>query len=277
MINSTEYISSKLAAPEGLTLYLLLDGAAFNNILSFIYETEDQPEWRALYSNTFYETAIEVSPYLIKTNPVSSLFNWFIAEGYPKGLLVRSCQNIDKLGRHLQTNLEAKLPSLEIVLFRFYDPLIFDTYIRHITDDDAQRFCGPISEITWNFDDSFFSFVHVADPESPIDEDPIEISDNCYGELIKESLFRYAKELKLFNEQNLPALSTGKDLSYYVDIIKYARDRNVKTDSGIKLYSLVASKSQSTPALADKIVAIMDNSSLLELEKLVQLRPFASL
>jgi Domain of unknown function (DUF4123) len=43
---------------------------------------------------------------------------------------------MDRLHRHLRRFLQAKLPDGMIVLFRYYDPRVFNTYIRAATPQE---------------------------------------------------------------------------------------------------------------------------------------------
>ena len=59
--------------------------------------------------------------------------------------MVQSAKPIADLQRHFRRFLQAKLPDGMIVLFRFYDPRVFNTYIRAATAQErAQWFDGVL-------------------------------------------------------------------------------------------------------------------------------------
>lgn len=120
-------LSSVLDASQG-NLYLLLDGADFIDVHAFIYQMEEHPEYSPIYLGTYYESAREVSPCLVKIRNITApLFEWFASTEGPKkkGILLVSDMNQAELVKRLQSLLEVALPNNNMVIFRFYDPGTF--------------------------------------------------------------------------------------------------------------------------------------------------------
>lgn len=139
-------------------LYFLLDGARFEDVHHFLYSRFDLPEYFPLYHKTFYQTAMEVSPCLVSVDKRhQSLLQWYFESGADDNmaLVMTASEQLESLGKHFQNYLEAKLPSMEIVLFRYYDPTVFDSLVR--TDGQgAQKLLAPLSHVYWKHSQQFF-------------------------------------------------------------------------------------------------------------------------
>ena len=145
-------LASELSYAAPQHAYLLMDGARFENIYAFLYEQEEQPEYFPLYRNTYYESAMEVSPCLVRlSHSGTKLVPWFDTEGAQalKAMAVVSDMSLKQLGEHFQQFLEAKLPTMEVALFRFYDPVIFDA-IAPLKDNALLiKMMQPCSAVYW--------------------------------------------------------------------------------------------------------------------------------
>lgn len=136
-------------------IYLLMDGARFENIHAFIYKMEETPEYISLYRGTYYESVLEVSPCLVR--PHSShegLLSWYIAKGADehKAILLVSKEDGKTLAEHFREFLEAKLPSMEIVLFRFYDPCILNCMARLQHKPQIKEMFKHCASVCWRYD-----------------------------------------------------------------------------------------------------------------------------
>jgi hypothetical protein len=78
-------------------------------------------------------TALQAaSPWLVrleKTDPLMGIWDQH-GRGQNWGIMVDSDLSTNELHRHFRRFLQAKLPTGTIALFRFYDPRVFNTYIR---------------------------------------------------------------------------------------------------------------------------------------------------
>ena len=74
----------------------------------------------------------QASPWLVKIDERESLMaTWQqYGQGQSWGLMAFSALSLEELQRHFRRFLQAKLPDGTLALFRFYDPRVFNTYIR---------------------------------------------------------------------------------------------------------------------------------------------------
>ncbi len=72
------------------------------------------------------------APWLVRIDPADPLPGIWQQHGRRQhwGILCESRLSLAELRRHFRRFLQAKLPDGMIALFRFYDPRVFDTYIR---------------------------------------------------------------------------------------------------------------------------------------------------
>lgn len=140
--------------------FLLMDGARFKSIFGFIYGIEDNPVYEPLYRGTFYESALEVSPCLvdIERRFYKGFLPWFIETGADenKAILIQSPETLSILAKHFKDNIEAKLPSSEIVMFRFYDPEIFNDLAPLAANANLNKLLKPCSAIYWKQNGSLY-------------------------------------------------------------------------------------------------------------------------
>ncbi len=100
---------------EGGKVYLLLDGARFDDIHAFIYRTDQSPEYIPLYRGTYFESVLEVSPCLaLALDEDAPLLRWALREGMAEGkaMLIVADLGLEELAAHFQNFLEAKLPNI---------------------------------------------------------------------------------------------------------------------------------------------------------------------
>jgi len=79
------------------------------------------------------------SPYLVRIDEDSPLMAAWTDRGAGRnwGILCESAMEFASLRRHFKKFLNARLPDGTVALFRFYDPRVFNTYIRACTADEA--------------------------------------------------------------------------------------------------------------------------------------------
>jgi len=142
-------------------MYLLMDGARFDNIHRFLYEHEDFPDYTALYKGTNYETCKEVSPCIAKVpNPSCTLLKWYVERGADedKAVILVSKLGTDELAEYYQQFLEAQLPDGKTVLFRFYDPTVLCVLITKPQHSVTKRILEPLTTLYWKEDGFFKKF-----------------------------------------------------------------------------------------------------------------------
>jgi hypothetical protein len=89
---------------------------------------------------------LAAAPWLVRIDPAEPLLPTWQQHGHAAswGLMLLSGQRIEDLQRHYRRFLQTKLPDGTIALFRFYDPRVFNTYIRAASVDERERWFGPV-------------------------------------------------------------------------------------------------------------------------------------
>lgn len=174
--------------PESGGVYLLLDGARFEDVHRFIYQMDELPEYEPLYRGTFFAKAHEVSPCLVKVSGEKpEMLDWFFSEGAAerKAVLITSGMNLQELAGHFRKYLEARLPSRKIVLFRYYDPGILHALIPFGAKPQVAGMLAPCSGLAWNLDGVFYELADRTDAEmnaAPLEgEQVFEFDDEIYA------------------------------------------------------------------------------------------------
>ncbi len=115
--------------------YAVVDAAQNPKLYGLILRASAQV---CLLAGNVPEVLAAASPFLVKLIPGEALFEAWKAEGQGKnwGIMCRSTRPIEALRRHFRQFLQAKLPDGSMVMFRFYDPRVFNTYIRSATPQE---------------------------------------------------------------------------------------------------------------------------------------------
>ncbi len=103
--------------------------------------------WVCLFAGQVPEVLAAASPHLVKLIPGEPLFEAWKAEGRGKnwGVMLRSPRTIEALRRHFRQFLQAKMPDGRVVMFRYFDPRVFNVYIRAATPDEQMPWFEGIS------------------------------------------------------------------------------------------------------------------------------------
>lgn len=87
---------------------ILLDGAVFD-APRFVYEKDDQPELEYLFLGTLHESALEVTPCLVKPSRATRL--WLAQpEWQDKAVLLVADETLPVITGHLRSLLSVQLP-----------------------------------------------------------------------------------------------------------------------------------------------------------------------
>lgn len=156
-VSSVDTIYSALQRHEH-NVYLLLDGARFDDIFAFLYKTDSHPEYIPLYRGTYYESVMEGGPCLVKAPLKGNLLSWYIEEGAKemKGLLLSSELPLQELAKHFQQFLEVRIQNKEVVLFRFYDPCVFHALAPFPNKQPIVQLLKPLQQVFWEKDATFY-------------------------------------------------------------------------------------------------------------------------
>lgn len=91
-----------------------------------------------------------VAPWLVRIDPAEPLLPTWQQHGHAGswGLLALSDRPIESLQSHFRRFLQARLPDGTIALFRFYDPRVFNTYIRTATADEREPWFKAVQQFS---------------------------------------------------------------------------------------------------------------------------------
>src|ERR1700674_3223295 len=89
------------------------------------------PEHACLFGGPIKTPLERNSPYIVGLAPDTALFAAWRDHGWDQswGIYCRSQLQLADVRRHLRQFLQAQLPDGEVVLFRFYDPRVWRTYL----------------------------------------------------------------------------------------------------------------------------------------------------
>ena len=93
-----------------------------------------------LFSGQLPDVLASASPWLVRLRPDEPLLDAWKTEGRGKnwGIMCRSSRTLGEMRKHFRQFLQAKLPDGRMALFRFYDPRVFNTYLRAATPDERR-------------------------------------------------------------------------------------------------------------------------------------------
>lgn len=129
-------------------IFLLLDGAQFENLGQKVYASDPGPAW-ALYAGTRLHAALHVSPWLVSLSKESALLDDFLNQGVwaYHGYLLESDANLEITARHLAWLCVAKHSEAGDVALRFFDPRIFPGLFAALPAPEQALFLGPVQKI----------------------------------------------------------------------------------------------------------------------------------
>jgi hypothetical protein len=123
--------------------YAVVDGAADARLYDIVAAEREQA---CLYSGDYDDETRKALPWLVAIEENSAIAKLWRAHesGRYWGILLRSALGLAQLRRHLRHFTTARLPDGEIVLFRFWDPRVFDVFVRTETAEQVGGFLEPI-------------------------------------------------------------------------------------------------------------------------------------
>jgi len=124
--------------------YAVIDGAQDDRLANLVKSSRDHA---CLFSGKLDPELETASPWIAAIDPAEALLPTWQAHGQGQhwGLMIEAQVALTDVRARLRRFLQAKLPDGMIVLFRFYDPRVFNTYIRAATPEErAPWFDGGI-------------------------------------------------------------------------------------------------------------------------------------
>lgn len=125
--------------------YAVLDGAAVPNLPMKLYETG--ASHICLYRGELSPDLVHVAPYLIQLAPETEFTNWLLTECWGKhwGIFAQSDTSLTTMRRHFRGMLTVYDETGKPLLFRFYDPRVFLTFIQTCNAAELELFFGAVN------------------------------------------------------------------------------------------------------------------------------------
>lgn len=157
--------------PE-ILLYAIVDTAADERLYALVQDCEEK---RCMFEGKIEEPLVRAAPWIVRLEPHHYLYKaWHqIGIGKAWGILIHSPCAMNDIRRHLRHFLQATLPDGEVVLFRFYDPRIFRTYLPSCTPEELDGWFDLVSSFVvekegGGFHEFQWADDHLFDGDTPI-------------------------------------------------------------------------------------------------------------
>ena len=139
-----KWLRETLPPSSSKRLYALLDCAIDDELPHCVIDLDRKMAFRSLFENTELSELADVGPLLIEVNQNSIAFQYVLGKmsKHSWGYFVLSDQDIDPLVAHFQKSLEARLPSGESHLFRFYDPNVMINQCKILSSEKLSELIG---------------------------------------------------------------------------------------------------------------------------------------
>ncbi|HQT88251.1 MAG TPA: DUF4123 domain-containing protein [Acidiphilium sp.] len=125
-------------------LFAVLDPA--RDPIVFDTMTVLAPDAQCLFGGELADAVRRGSPHVMAMPQPGLLLDWWRQNGRGKsyGIACRGDVGMQALRLHLKTLLRVRLPDGRLVLFRFWDPRVLETFIKNSTPLEQARLFGPI-------------------------------------------------------------------------------------------------------------------------------------
>lgn len=126
--------------------FAIVDGAADPRLYDLIVESKS---YECLYSGEYSEDTCKTLPYIVQMRNGERFSKiWSAHEtGNYWGILCKTELGLVAFRRHLRHFTTARLPDGQIVMFRFWDPRIFSTFLENGSDEEVEPFLKNISAV----------------------------------------------------------------------------------------------------------------------------------
>lgn len=153
--------------------YALVDAAQDARLQALIERSADRD---CLFAGEIDPAMAPACPYIVRLDEREPLLGIWRTHGAGRnwGLLVESDLALQPLRRLFRRFLQAKLPDGSIVLFRFYDPRVFATYIASAPPEQVADWFNGVRQYVAEADGLSHAFRlrhgHLFDGDAPVRE-----------------------------------------------------------------------------------------------------------
>jgi hypothetical protein len=133
--------------PRDPYLYCVLDAAKDERIYPTLAAFAAEYEMASLYGGQAASDFATVAPYLVCLGTDVRLFDWIWREGWGRGwgIFAWSLSIFETVRDHFRRLTTVKLESGEVVLFRFYDPVVLDLFAPTFDAAQLAELIGPLN------------------------------------------------------------------------------------------------------------------------------------
>jgi hypothetical protein len=140
-------------------LYAIVDTARDPALYDLVTRT---PVHVCLFGGKLEPPLERAAPYLVCSTPYNALFDAWRNQGWGQswGIWCRSALPLEDLRRHFRQFLQARLPDGKIVLFRYYDPRVWRTYLPTCNPQELAEWFAGVDEYGVEMPDGRGTFVY---------------------------------------------------------------------------------------------------------------------
>jgi hypothetical protein len=137
-------LAGPLFGKGDVPVYAVLGGASVKGLVKKLYE--DEPEFCCLYRGELQPDTATVAPYLVRLETESPFTEWVVRDGWGLnwGVFILSTANLRTLRNHFREFIQVELPDRRTVLFRYYDPRVFRSFLPVCNSAELGKFFGPV-------------------------------------------------------------------------------------------------------------------------------------
>lgn len=132
--------------PPGMNVYVILDAARNPKVYPGVKSCALQ--WTSLYLGKIPTELEEVAPYLVKLSKNDPFTRTVIEEGWTDhwGIYMWAPSELIELRQHFRKFLMVKDENGKDLVFRYYDPRVFRTYVPTCTSAELESIFGPVHD-----------------------------------------------------------------------------------------------------------------------------------
>lgn len=129
---------------ENYSTYAVLDGAAIDGLPVKLYEMKARNI--CLYRGELSPDIVYIAPYLVHLQRGTAFTNWLLAECWGKnwGIFAQTQTSLNEMRKHFRSLLTVYDEAGKPLLFRYYDPRVFFTYLPTCTTAEIESFFGSV-------------------------------------------------------------------------------------------------------------------------------------